>query len=128
LNGAIYLNEFNRVFGYIKILWRTLQSPIISRAEERHVEAIIDYHKDLRQASFLAKTNEYLKFLQSLQATSYRLKALLEERESFIKMLRVHTQTYNPGDFAKNGVKLILKLRDINLKVVKTTRRYTSFF
>ncbi len=24
LMGAIYLNEFNRVFGYIKVLWRTL--------------------------------------------------------------------------------------------------------
>jgi len=53
---------------------------------------------------------------------------LIEERESYIKMLRVNTQTYNPGDFAKNGVKLLLKVRDLNLKVVKTTRRFTSSF
>jgi hypothetical protein len=56
------------------------------------------------------------------------LKALLEERESFMKMLRVHTQTYNPGDFAKNGVKLLMKLRDLNLKVVKTSNKFTSSF
>jgi hypothetical protein len=24
LNGAIYMNEFNRVIGYIKMLWGTL--------------------------------------------------------------------------------------------------------
>jgi hypothetical protein len=56
------------------------------------------------------------------------LKALLEERESFMKMLRVYTQTYNPGDFAKNGVKLLMKLRDLNLKVVKTSSKFTSSF
>ena len=56
------------------------------------------------------------------------MKALLEERESFMKMLRVHTQTYNPGDFAKNGVKLLMKLRDLNLKVVKTSRKFSSSF
>jgi hypothetical protein len=56
------------------------------------------------------------------------LKALLEERESFMKMLRVHTQTYNPGDFAKNGVKLLMKLRDLNLKVVKISCKFTSSF
>ena len=52
----------------------------------------------------------------------------MEERESFIKMLRVHTQTYNPGDFAKNGVKLLVKLRDLNLKVVKTSSKFASSF
>jgi hypothetical protein len=56
------------------------------------------------------------------------LKALLEERESIMKMLRVHTQTYNPGDFAKNGVKLLMKLRDLNLKVVKTSSKFTYSF
>jgi hypothetical protein len=52
----------------------------------------------------------------------------LEERESFMKMLRVHTHTYNPGDFAKNGVKLLIKLRDLNLKVVKTSRKFAASF
>jgi hypothetical protein len=52
----------------------------------------------------------------------------LEERESFMKMLRVHTQTYNPGDFSRNGVKLLVRLRDLNLKVVKTSTKFTASF
>jgi hypothetical protein len=66
LAGAIYLNEFNRVFGYIKMLWRTLQQPIISRGEERRVTGLIEQYRAQKSQSFLAKMNEYLKYLQSL--------------------------------------------------------------
>ena len=66
LNGAIYMNEFNRVIGYIKMLWRTLQSPIISKSEENYVESLVESYRPHRSQSFLSKMNDYLKFLQSL--------------------------------------------------------------
>jgi hypothetical protein len=43
--GAIYLNEFNRVFGYIKMLWTTLKQAIISKGEERRVVGLIEQYR-----------------------------------------------------------------------------------